>query len=364
MQKIKVLQIITGLFPGGAERIALQLQSRLNPEEFDSNIAILNRDIRAIQVFGHNDINPLIFDLGGDEKIRNILSLRHHISRFKPDIIHAHMFHGLAASVLSIAFSSHRPALCFTSHLNGYTPLRQALVKLTRNYRNADIIFEDNQHSKMNAACTRIIPNGVEIPEKTPNRSEWNTQGEIKLLAVGRLTDQKDPIGLINSFQKLNLPNVRLDFAGEGPLESEARKAVISYGLSHQIRFLGLRDDVINLMQDYDILVMHSKYEGMPVTILEAGSQAMPVVSTSVGSIPTLLDGGCGMLCSREEFSITLAKAIANPRESLAAGSNLYKRVRDEHSVDGMTKAHETLYKELLSKKNKKTHTSKPPNNH
>ena len=347
-RKIKILQIITGLFPGGAERVVLELQSQINPEEFESNIITLTQDTRALEVFGHTDIEPKIYDLSGAKGLLNIYKLRKYVSDYRPHIIHAHMFHGLIAAICATIFQVHRPAICFTSHLDNYATLRRLMVKLLRQHRDADIIFSPHQHEPMNARVTRIIPNGVLVPNGMPHRSGWSTNRDIKLLAVGRLTDQKDPLGLISSITKSGIPNIRLDFVGEGPLESEIRETAKEHGLDDRIRLLGLRKDVSTLMQDYDILVMHSKYEGMPITLLEAGAQAMPVVSTRAGSIPLLLDGGCGYLCSREDFPIALRNAISNPEMTLATGRKLYERVSKEYSASGMTKAHERLYKELF----------------
>ena len=352
MQKIKILQIITGLFPGGAERVVLELQSRINPDEFESRIITLSQDTRALKVFGHTDVEPKVYDLSGANGLINIYKLRKHTLDYRPDIIHAHMFHGLIAAVCATIFQVHRPAICFTSHLDNYPALRRLIVKLLRQYRDADIIFSPQQHEIMNTGNTRIIPNGVFVPKSMPRRSSWSMNRDIKLLAVGRLTDQKDPLGLINSIKKLAIPSIRLDFVGEGPLESEIRKAVQENGLNDQIRLLGLRNDVSRLMKDYDILVMHSKYEGMPITLLEAGAQAMPVVSTRAGSIPFLLDGGCGSLCSREDFPIALRNAISNPEMTLDTGKKLYERVSKEYSASGMTKAHERLYTELFQTRN------------
>ena len=347
---MKVLQIITGLAPGGAERLLLDMTSRFDRDRFEVRVATMVNELSALAIYGHENIPVDVFEFRGNRKISALRQMRALVRSFAPDLIHAHMFHGLIGAFAVSRFRAEPPALCFTSHLNAYPSGRRLVVQALKRWRAADIIFTDGQHPAMNASCTEVIPNGVPVASQPHSRQPWNPASPVRLLAVGRLADQKDPLGLLRAFAKAGLPNAVLTFIGAGPLEDDARQLAKQLGLSTHVKFLGTRQDVRDLMREADIFVMHSKYEGMPMALLEAGAEAMPCIVTPVGSIPDVIGHDRGWLAASDHFAETLCRVVSEPAAAIEAGRRLHRHVLHNHSLEQTTRQHESLYRRIMQR--------------
>lgn len=347
--RIRVAQIITGLAPGGAERLLLDMMARFDTSRFDMKVVSIVDDLRAPKVYGHQGTPVEVFPLSGMSGPMEVLNLRRFLQRFAPDVVHAHMFHALMASYASTRLQSRMPAICFTSHRSTYAPGRTQLVRMTRSWRSADIIFSRGQHPHWNARTTWVIPNGVPVHSAAPERKPWPLGRPVRLLAVGRLSDDKNPLGMIRSFGEAKLTNAILEFAGSGHLEAEMRGLIQSLGLQDRVRLLGVRSDVRALMQGADIFVMHSKFEGMPMALLEAGAEAMPVIATPVGSCPDVIGPDGGWLAQPSHFASVLARVVSDPPAAILAGKRLHARIVARFSIDATVHLHEALYASLVS---------------
>lgn len=344
MTRLKLVHIITGLRPGGAERLLLDMYAVSDRERFDVRLVSITGELTALDVYGYPDTPVEVFDLAGGNFLHGIKELRRFLRAFAPDVIHAHMFHSLVAAFIATRFLPRRPAICFTSHLNQYSPLRALATRALKPWRAADIIFSPDQHPALNAACAEVIPNGVFVGERAPERRRWDRGGKVRLLAVGRIADQKDPLGMLRSFAAARLPAATLEFVGAGPLMDEARALTHDLGLEGRVTFHGMRADVASFLDEADIFVMHSKYEGMPIALLEAAARAMPVVATPVGSVGDVVGGDCGVLTPPDGFADALAALAADPDRALAMGRRLHARALAHYSIAATTAAHERIY--------------------
>jgi glycosyltransferase involved in cell wall biosynthesis len=109
---------------------------------------------------------------------------------------------------------------------------------------------------------------------------------------VGRVDFQKAPEHLVEAASRLRHPGAVFIWVGGGPGLDEAQKLVSTRGLAHRFRFLGERDDVADLLPGLDLFVMSSRYEGLPCALVEAMRCGLPVVATTVNSVPDLVAPG------------------------------------------------------------------------
>ncbi|MFT7584612.1 MAG: glycosyltransferase involved in cell wall biosynthesis, partial [Cellvibrionaceae bacterium] len=132
------------------------------------------------------------------------------------------------------------------------------------------------------------------------------------LLAAGRLTEQKGYFDLLNAIVLLrqSFPYVQLFIAGGGHLYSDLVQETERLGLSENISFLGIRDDVLKLMTASDIFVNSSHWEGMPVSILEAMAAGKAIVATQVGDVPRIGKDKETMLLVEPKHPEKIAAAI------------------------------------------------------
>lgn len=347
MRRVKILQVITGLIPGGAERLVLDMMRLFDTDRFDVRLATIVDDLRALDVYGHHGQPVEVFDLRQGPRIAAFRRMHAFVKAFAPDVIHAHMFHSLLAGLAASRLLGTKPAICFTSHLNPYPRGRALAVRILKKWRDADIIFTTDQHPELNAGRTLVIPNGVSVQAAPPERSLWNPDGRVRLMAVGRLAEQKDPLGLLRSVARADLPQLCLDFVGAGPLEGEARTLAVELGLADRVRFRGMRSDVRECMREADLFVMHSRSEGMPMALLEAGAEALPVLSTPIGAVPEILGTDRGWLAQPDHFAETLRAVVADPATANAVGRRLHAHVLSSHSIQSTVRGHERLYLKL-----------------
>ena len=349
MRRIRVLEVITGLGAGGAERLLLDMMRHFNTDKFDVRVVSITGDLNGLKVFGQQDHKIEVFDLKTGSRVSSYMKMRAYVKNFAPDVIHAHMFHSLLVSLGMRKFLFKKPAICFTSHRSNYSIPRTFLVRLLRKLRDADVVFTEGQHPKQNCNRIEIIPNGVHVSAECPSRKMWNPAGRIRLLAVGRLIELKNPLGILQSMADINLPGLTIDFLGTGPLEIEARNYASQLGIADRAKFHGVRSDVGECMKRADVFVMQSRNEGMPMALLEAGAEAMPVVATPVGSIPSLLGEDRGWMAVPEAFAVTLRAVIENPTFALAAGRRLHAHVLNNNSISKTVLDHERLYSSLAA---------------
>ena len=115
------------------------------------------------------------------------------------------------------------------------------------------------------------------------------------MVAVGNLYPVKDHATLLRALARL--PAARVAIAGRGDQEEPLRRLAAELGLSDRVHLLGLRDDVETVFAAADVFVQPSLSEGLPLAVLEAMANGLPVVATRVGGIPeAVVDGKTGLL--------------------------------------------------------------------
>ena len=117
---------------------------------------------------------------------------------------------------------------------------------------------------------------------------------------VGRLIREKGPYVMLEAAARIiaEFPKTLFVFVGDGPEWAELERAAAEAGLAGSIHFAGERSDMPEVYASFDVFAQPSFSEGMPMTVLEAMAAGLPIVATSVGAVPSLLEpAGCGLLC-------------------------------------------------------------------
>ena len=134
------------------------------------------------------------------------------------------------------------------------------------------------------------------------------------IVSVGRLDRQKDPELLLQALHEVALtaPHVHLAMIGDGVLRPAVERARDALGLAARVTLLGVQPPaaIAEVLRGADLFAMSSAYEGMPIALLEALSTGLPVVSTSVGEVPTLVTSGVNGCISQDRTPRALAEAL------------------------------------------------------
>jgi glycosyltransferase involved in cell wall biosynthesis len=139
-----------------------------------------------------------------------------------------------------------------------------------------------------------------------------------------------------------------LHIVGDSYLRNDIENKIKEYNLEDRVKLLGIRTDIPNLLNQSHCLVMPSLWEGLPIVILEAGASSLPVISTPMGSIPSVINKQNGYLSDLENFKNNMIYVLENYEEAKAKGINLFKDIIKTYSIDSVVLEHEKIYKGLV----------------
>jgi glycosyltransferase involved in cell wall biosynthesis len=207
-----------------------------------------------------------------------------------------------------------------------------------------------------------VIPNGVDCEKFSPDsaartraRNELGLGTKFTWIAVGRIEAVKDYPTMLRSFSVAQLahPEAVLLIAGDGVLRPETERLAASLGLQSSVRFLGIRNDISYLLNAADALVLSSKWEGLPLVLLEAAACGLPVVATDVGGNSEIVcHGRTGFLVQADDQQ-TLASAMesmmdACPENRIGMGAEGRARVVASFGLDAVVSQWEELYRAAI----------------
>lgn len=348
MNKTNILQLITGLGMGGAEKVVLDLAKFTNNQEFNTSVISMSTRDELLEEFKSSNIDIEI--LRKSNSIKDIFSILKSINKTIKEkdieIIHAHMTHSvIVASLLKIL--NPRLKLVYTSHnLNIGSKIRELIVWSLKPLRKIDIVFSKDILKYFYKANNVLIPNGIQIDKYNLS---LNKNKKFTFINIGRLETQKNQIFLVNFANKLKEKyDFEIHIVGHGYLQEELVSLIKANKLENYIKLLGLRNDIPQLLNQSHCLIMPSLWEGLPIVILEAGASSLPIISTPVGSIPSLLNSGNSYICELDKFIENAEQVINNYEEAKDKGKKLFKNISEKYSITEIVKKHEEIYKKLI----------------
>lgn len=332
-----------GFGGGGAENFVLEL-AKQNKEKGYKVVVIAITSVNKIKqrfIDANIEVDSLSIDkpsliIKGFKKFYNI------VKSYERATIHAHMFHaGIFASIVKMII---RPVpVIFTLHTNYVKQYyRRLLLFITKPLRNADVIFSKDSLKYYQKKNSSVICNGIDI-------SRFNILhrpiGKFNMLFIGRLEEPKNPLYLVDL---ANILRLKYDFVisiiGEGTLLQPLLKEIADHKLESFFNILGFRNDIPQLLANAHCIVIPSLWEGMPLSILEAGSMGIPVISTPVGSIETILNADNGYLSRLENFHEKVIDVITDYPLAEHKGRNLQKLIRSEYDITTAADKYHHLY--------------------
>jgi glycosyltransferase involved in cell wall biosynthesis len=287
------------------------------------------------------------------------------LNRQRPDIVHAHLPHAAWLARLSRPAAPTRVLLdsihsSFTGSFGrklGYRLTKWLPDAVTCVSPSAALPWRSSE--MVLAQNLTVIPNGVDTKLWKPDRAVRKKMRDILGLrdeflwfAAGRLDPVKDYPTLLRAM--IRLPrSARLVIAGSGPLEMELRHLASDLSLDERVSFLGFVPDVLPWMQAADGFVLTSRWEGLPIALLEASSCALPAVATNVPGITDVITDSQNGILVRECDSRDLADAMARlmqmpPAARNSLGESARQAVIQRFSLEPVLDRWEELYLELL----------------
>ncbi len=308
---MRILQVITSLRTGGAERLVVDLSKQMkllgNEVEillFDGTETPLRAEaeaagvpVRALSKGWQAMRNPLLF-----------FKLLRELRKNRYDVIHAH--NTSCQLLIAVASYFQHLRLVTTEHntdnrrrrWRGYRPVDRWMY---RRYRRIICVGDETRQalaawlalSDLTSRLT-VIPNGIDMSKFTeaiPSEDITSQRGRM-ILMVSAFRPQKDHPTLIRALS--NLPKeYRLFLAGgsetdeDRKYQNDCKQLVSELGLGDRVRFLGVRSDVPQLLAAADVVVLSTAYEGMSLSLLEAMAAGRPLIASDVPGVHDLVSG-------------------------------------------------------------------------
>lgn len=305
-----MLWLTKGLGPGGAERLLVSFASIADRGRFDLRAAYLlpwkdhlvadleARGVPAECLDGRREIDP-----------RWVARLRDLVRRADIDIVHAHspLVAALARPALRALPRRARPALIGTEHnvWSSHHPATRWANRLTIPLEDATLAVSEEVRASMPARLasrTEVVIHGVDVEaiagrqaERDEARAELSAGDEELVVAtVANLRANKDYPTMLAAAGRLAAahPNIRFVSVGQGPLADELEGERDRLGLGERFQFLGHREDPVRVLVAADVFCLSSRFEGLPISLLEAMAAGLAVVATRVGGVPSVVTDG------------------------------------------------------------------------
>lgn len=382
---IKIMRIIARLNIGGPAIHVTLLTEKLTSPQYES--ILVTGSIEAgegdmLYYAEQHGVKPVMISqmarsLNPLHDFITLWQLYRLMRQHKPDVVHTHTakagFVGRWAAKLAGV-----PVIIHTFHGHAFhsyfspavTRVFIALEQLSA--RISDTIITLTQSLRRELAedyhITRkeritVLPLGLDLEPfaKTPRKSgsfrdQWNIPADAPLIATaGRFVSVKNHALFLEAAALIcqQRPDAHFVMIGDGELREQVEAKIAALNLQSCITLTGWQRDLRLAYSDMDVFVISSLNEGTPVTVIEALAAGCPVVTTAVGGLPDLLDGGAFGTLVPTKDAAAMAAAVVQVLETPPDTRSAQAAMLDRYGIDRLVSDLDSLYRGLLARKRK-----------
>ncbi len=365
----RVLHVIDSLHLGGAQEVVQNLATCGSPR-FKHEVATMHG--RGIYWNRLRDAGIAVHSLSPHKHLPAYLAtLPTLILSTRPDILHCHL---IPSNIIAKPIGSILGVPLVINHDHTNDPHRidnkllLALDKSTNCFAHHIIAVAAAcrdfliQHESIPPEKITLVPNAIDLRRFSPgtidrreSRAKLGLPPEAPVIAgVGRLNPQKNfSLFLqIAAAVSAEIPDARFLLAGEGPEEPLLREQASTLGITDRVVFAGYIPDTRLVYSAADILLMPSRFEGLPMTLLEAMAMRLPVVASNLDGIAEVItDTREGFLAEpghAQAFSSRILQLLRDPSLASRIATSALSKIETNHSVEQMTSAVEAIYDRFL----------------
>jgi glycosyltransferase involved in cell wall biosynthesis len=360
---MRILYLITRSDLGGAQVHLLDLLGRL-PETINAVVGVgedglFAESVRALGIPCHM-VPHLVQPIAPFHDVRALFELVRLVDEVKPDLIHAHtskagILGRLAARIASVpsVFTAH--TWCFAEgtswkwKLAGVPSERlaarccSAIINVSRANRELALRYRIPNPKRL-----LVVHNGV---ADTPHRAKPGLGVVPTIAMVARCCAQKDQSLLLRSLSEVGTP-ARVVLVGDGPTRAALEDEALRLGLRNRVEFLGHRQDVAEILAAVHVFALPTRWEGFPLSILEAMRAGLPVIASDVGGVAeAVVDGTTGFLVPSGDvamFRDRLDWLLRDPAIRWRMGDAGRRRYEAKFTLDAMMRETLAVYNNAL----------------
>jgi glycosyltransferase involved in cell wall biosynthesis len=346
-KKLKVIQLIDSLNPGGAEMMAVNIANGLAEKGIKSYICAtrLEGDLKEKL---SNRVGYLFLNKQSALDLKAILKLRRFIKRNQISIIHAHSSSYFIAVLMKLV--SPKLKIFWHDHYGNSENLKDRTkfpLKLMSNLFDGVISVNEKLErwtaQNLNVKNVYVLSNFASFNSTIPKITFLEGNENKRIICLANLRKQKDHINLLKAFTNVykkkrdwTLHLVGIDLKDN---YSDSIKLFINkYQLTNSVFLYGSREDIESILKQATIGVLSSKSEGLPVALLEYGLAKLPVVVTDVGDCANvILDEVNGLVVlpnNSKQLEEAILKQIAHKNSAKIMGEKLFETVVSKFSKE------------------------------
>ncbi len=363
---ITVAHVVENLDVGGLERVVISLIEATDKKRYRAILYALGGGgvlARELEARAHG-VRRLARRPGIDGAL--LLRMARHLRADRVDVVHCHNYSPLVYGSCAGRLAG-VSGVIYTAH-GAKTASRRATRWFQRMRLVDDIVFVSDDARRVSLAAGAVrdkrlhtVPNGVDVAayerggeSRLRVRAQMGIEADAAVVGiVARLTAAKDHGNLFAAFERVQRthPDARCVVVGDGELADELAAQLRERGLASSILMIGPRHDIPDVLSTFDVFVLSSYTEGLPVTLLEAMAAGLPVVATRVGGNPeVVVDGETGVLVpprDPEALAGALGQLLSEPERARAMGRRGRDRCNTVFGLGVMTASYEALYERL-----------------
>jgi sugar transferase (PEP-CTERM/EpsH1 system associated) len=364
MRLTKVMQVVYTLEPGGSENLSRDIILGLDQDTFNSSICALagggalEGELKKERVPCYVMNRRSGFDKSLPWRLYQVFR------RDRVDIVQTHHLGQLLYSVFGARMVGarliHVEHECYTLQSHKAQRRLRWLSRWCDTVVGVSEAVSDFLRKEVGIPSNKVVTilNGVDCQRFAPRyfstRDEAGFSAKDVLIGtVARLEPEKDLFVLLDAFHRVRrlCSNAKLVIVGDGSLKGSLEQRTSHLGLEKDVLFLGWRSDIPAVLGLFDIFVLSSFEEGLPLVILEAMAAAKPVVATAVGSIPDVVTSDTGFVVPRrdaEGLAGALQTLVLDPalRQTLGRAGRIL--VESRYNLHDTVKGYQRLYETMV----------------
>lgn len=368
----RVLYLTTDSKMGGTERVIYNLARAFHGTDFDVHAASLKGPGELQSLLAMAGVPATNLNMTSRLDIPVIARLRRLIREFKPDLLCTYLFHANHLGRIIGRLSGVPRIITVQESVDAWRRWPHNLVdrvtsRLVDRFIANSMAVRQRFHEFSGVATDRVevIHNGIDLePFRAPDshrraavREDLGLgDDEVAFITVAHVNPYKGHGHLVEAAADIvkTHPQARWLFVGSGRADEGVRKQIQGSGLQEQVRMLGVRNDVPDLLNAADVFVLPSLWEGCPLSILEAMAAGLPVIASHVGGVPELVRQGESGLLAGPGKAADLARAMQALLDDAVLRSRMGRqgRVRAlaEFGIEHQAARTRDLYNQVLER--------------
>ncbi|TJZ59886.1 glycosyltransferase family 4 protein [Sphingobacterium olei] len=353
----QILILVKNLTSGGAEKQSVLLAKALD-SLYDIHYVILNADYQEPKYLKLLGENPSIIVVAFRGSLfSRFYQLVQYLKKNRIEIIFSYLTAANFFAIVSARFTGIKRV--YTGIRNAYLPPFKAFVDrfLCNRMASGSILncYSGEKYFTQHGFDINkmlVIPNCF---EKIANYKEKRRDKEtVDIISVGRFVEQKDYFTALNviNLLRLSFPNIRYHIVGYGEMEGPIRSKIQELGIDTSVEIYINPNNITELLNNADIYMSTSLFEGTSNSIMEAMNADLPIVATDVGDNYQLIrhnkTGFLTAVKDVESLSSYLMTLIANEDLRILMGQNSKIRLKENYSVDRFRERYQQLIEEKL----------------